>query len=43
MIERVAGIISAAPMPWIARLPISIAGSCARPAVAEVTAKMITP
>ena len=43
MIESVAGIISAAPMPWIARLPISIGGSCARPAVAEVIAKMITP
>ena len=43
MIESVAGIISAAPMPWIARLPISIAGSWASPAVAEVIAKMITP
>ena len=43
MIESVAGIISAAPIPWIARLPISIAGSCASPAVAEVIAKMITP
>ncbi len=43
MIESVAGIISAAPTPWIARLPISIAGSWASPAVAEVIAKITTP
>ena len=41
--ERVAGIISAAPTPWTAREAISISELAARPAVAEVTAKTITP
>ena len=42
-IDSVAGIISAAPMPCTARETISIVESTARPAVAEVSAKMITP
>ena len=42
-IESVAGIISAAPMPWTARDAISIVESWASPAVAEVSAKMMTP
>ena len=42
-IESVAGIISAAPMPWTAREAISISELTARPAVAEVRAKITTP
>ena len=43
MIESVAGIISAAPVPCRTRLAISISDDAASPAVAEESAKMMTP
>ena len=43
MIESVAGIISAAPMPWIARLATSQPSVCARPRWPRSSAKMTTP
>ena len=42
-IDSVAGIINAAPIPCTAREAISISELTARPAVAEVSAKMTTP
>ncbi len=43
MIESVAGIISAAPTPWVIRLITSAVVEGARPAVAEEIAKRTTP
>ncbi len=43
MIERVPGIISAAPTPWRAREATSQPSVGAKPAVAEARAKMVTP
>ena len=43
MIDSVAGIINAAPMPWTARLTTSEASFGARPAVAEESANTTTP
>ena len=43
MIERVAGIMNAAPIPWTMRLATSAASLGARPAVAEERAKTVTP
>ena len=43
MIERVAGIISAAPTPCTTRLITSEVESTAKPAVAEERAKITTP
>ena len=42
-IESVAGIISAAPMPWTTRLATSVVVSGARPAVAEESANSVDP
>ena len=43
MIERVAGIMNAAPIPWIAREATSAPSLGARPMVAEASAKTTTP
>ena len=43
MIDRVAGIMNAAPMPWIARPPTSQAWSGETPIAALETAKTTTP
>ena len=43
MIERVAGIMNAAPMPWMAREATSQVSLGARPIVAEASAKTTTP
>jgi hypothetical protein len=43
MIERVAGIISAAPRPWTARPPMSHAEDCEKPMKALEAANSTTP
>ena len=43
MIERVAGIMNAAPTPWTARLATSHASLGAKPMVALESAKVTTP
>jgi len=43
MIERVPGIMKAAPMPWSARPPTSQLSEGAKPSVAEASAKTTTP
>ena len=43
MIESVAGIMKAAPMPWTARLRTNERSLGARPAVADESANTITP
>jgi hypothetical protein len=43
MIERVAGIMNAAPIPWTARLTTSETSLGAKPAVADESANSTTP
>ena len=43
MIESVAGIISAAPMPWTVRAPIRSPALPARPQASDETVKTMSP